>query len=64
MLLKSISNSVLFFIFSRMSAEEQQKYRMDSCLGGTSETVHKKAIQRYITRWVSLGYSVKCGIGH
>ncbi|XP_031549385.1 paired amphipathic helix protein Sin3a-like isoform X2 [Actinia tenebrosa] len=31
---------------SRMSPEEQQKFRMDSCLGGTSEVVHKKAIQR------------------
>ncbi|EDO41458.1 predicted protein, partial [Nematostella vectensis] len=30
----------------RMSSEEQQKFRLDSCLGGTSEIVHKKAIQR------------------
>uniref|UniRef100_A0A8C5AQQ8 SIN3 transcription regulator family member Aa n=1 Tax=Gadus morhua TaxID=8049 RepID=A0A8C5AQQ8_GADMO len=31
---------------SRMSAEEQAKYRLDNTLGGTSEVVHRKAIQR------------------
>lgn len=30
----------------RMSAEEQAKFRLDSCIGGTSEFIHKKAIQR------------------
>lgn len=29
-----------------MTSEEQQKFRLDSCLGGTSEVIHKKAIQR------------------
>ena len=40
---------LIFFchLIQRMSPEEQQKFRMDSCLGGTSEVVHKKAIQRY-----------------
>jgi paired amphipathic helix protein Sin3a len=28
-----------------MTSEEQQKFRLDSCLGGTSEVIHKKAIQ-------------------
>ncbi|XP_059916267.1 SIN3 transcription regulator family member Aa isoform X1 [Gadus macrocephalus] len=31
---------------SRMPAEEQAKYRLDNTLGGTSEVVHRKAIQR------------------
>uniref|UniRef100_A0A4W6CNU9 SIN3 transcription regulator family member Aa n=1 Tax=Lates calcarifer TaxID=8187 RepID=A0A4W6CNU9_LATCA len=31
---------------SRMSAEEQAKFRLDSTLGGSSEVVHRKAIQR------------------
>ena len=31
---------------SRMSAEEQAKYRLDNTLGGSSEVVHRKAIQR------------------
>ncbi|XP_071943532.1 paired amphipathic helix protein Sin3a-like isoform X2 [Antedon mediterranea] len=30
----------------RMSSEEQSKFRMDNALGGTSETIHRKAIQR------------------
>ncbi|XP_033099647.1 paired amphipathic helix protein Sin3a-like isoform X2 [Anneissia japonica] len=30
----------------RMSSEEQSKYRLDNALGGTSETIHRKAIQR------------------
>lgn len=29
-----------------MTTENQQKCRLDSCLGGTSEVIHKKAIQR------------------
>ena len=31
---------------AHMTSEEQQKFRLDSCLGGTSEVIHKKAIQR------------------
>ncbi|XP_072528503.1 SIN3 transcription regulator family member Aa isoform X1 [Salminus brasiliensis] len=31
---------------SRMSAEEQAKFRLDNTLGGTSEIIHRKAIQR------------------
>ncbi|KAJ3595966.1 hypothetical protein NHX12_002375, partial [Muraenolepis orangiensis] len=30
----------------RMSAEEQAKFRLDNTLGGSSEVVHRKAIQR------------------
>ncbi|XP_068710577.1 paired amphipathic helix protein Sin3a-like isoform X1 [Montipora foliosa] len=30
----------------RMPAEEQAKFRLDSCIGGTSEFIHRKAIQR------------------
>lgn len=29
-----------------MTSEEQHKFRLDSCLGGSSEVIHKKAIQR------------------
>lgn len=32
---------------SRMSPEEQAKFKLDNCLGGTSEVLHRKAIQRY-----------------
>lgn len=31
---------------SRMSAEEQVKFRLDNTLGGTSEVIHRKAIHR------------------
>uniref|UniRef100_A0AAV2L2D7 Paired amphipathic helix protein Sin3a n=1 Tax=Knipowitschia caucasica TaxID=637954 RepID=A0AAV2L2D7_KNICA len=31
---------------SRMSAEDQAKFRLDNSLGGSSEVVHRKAIQR------------------
>ena len=31
---------------NHMNTEEQQKFRLDSCLGGTSEVIHKKGIQR------------------
>ncbi|XP_076143932.1 paired amphipathic helix protein Sin3a-like [Alosa pseudoharengus] len=31
---------------SRMSAEEQAKFRLDNTMGGTSEVIHRKAIQR------------------
>lgn len=31
---------------SRMSAEEQAKFRLDNTIGGSSEVVHRKAIQR------------------
>uniref|UniRef100_H3BA52 SIN3 transcription regulator family member A n=1 Tax=Latimeria chalumnae TaxID=7897 RepID=H3BA52_LATCH len=31
---------------SRMSAEDQAKFRLDNTLGGTSEVIHRKAIQR------------------
>ena len=31
---------------SRMCSDEQQKYRLDNCMGGTSEVIHKKAIYR------------------
>ncbi|CAF98397.1 unnamed protein product, partial [Tetraodon nigroviridis] len=31
---------------SRMSAEEQAKLRLDNALGGSSEVIHRKAIQR------------------
>ncbi|XP_013418836.1 paired amphipathic helix protein Sin3a isoform X2 [Lingula anatina] len=31
---------------SRMSSEEAAKFRLDNCLGGNSETIHRKAIQR------------------
>lgn len=29
-----------------MSAEEQAKFRLDNMLGGSSEVIHRKAIQR------------------
>lgn len=29
-----------------MSAEEQLRFRLDNSLGGTSEVVHRKAVQR------------------
>lgn len=31
---------------SRLSAEEQAKFRLDNTLGGSSEVIHRKAIQR------------------
>uniref|UniRef100_W5KBB5 Paired amphipathic helix protein Sin3a n=1 Tax=Astyanax mexicanus TaxID=7994 RepID=W5KBB5_ASTMX len=31
---------------SRMSAEEQAKFRLDNTMGGSSEVIHRKAIQR------------------
>lgn len=31
---------------SRMTAEEQVKFRLDNTLGGGSEIIHRKAIQR------------------
>ncbi|XP_078285850.1 SIN3 transcription regulator family member Aa isoform X2 [Rhinoraja longicauda] len=31
---------------SRMSADDQAKFRLDNTLGGTSEVIHRKAIQR------------------
>jgi paired amphipathic helix protein Sin3a len=30
----------------RMSSEEAAKFKLDNCLGGTSEVLHRKAIQR------------------
>ena len=32
----------------RMTAEEATKYHLDDSLGGTSEVLHRKAIQRYV----------------
>ncbi|XP_078730640.1 paired amphipathic helix protein Sin3a isoform X2 [Lampetra fluviatilis] len=31
---------------SRMSEEDKARFHLDSCLGGTSEVVHRKAVQR------------------
>ena len=31
---------------ARMSSDEAAKFRLDNCLGGTSEIIHRKAIQR------------------
>lgn len=31
---------------SRLSAEEQAKFRLDNTLGGSSEVIHRKALQR------------------
>ena len=31
---------------SRMPPEEAARYRLDDCLGGTSATVHQRAIRR------------------
>lgn len=31
---------------SRMSAEEQLRFKMDNTMGGSSEVIHRKAIQR------------------
>jgi len=31
---------------TRMSPEDQDKYRLDNCLGGTSEVIHRRAIYR------------------
>lgn len=31
---------------SRMSAEEQAKFKLDNTMGGSSEVIHRKAIQR------------------
>ncbi len=44
----------------RMSPEEAAKFRLDNCLGGTSEILHRKAIQRYVSNftWYFLALSV------
>ena len=39
---------LLFLVVYRMPAEEQAKFRLDSCIGGTSEFIHRKAIQRWL----------------
>lgn len=31
---------------SRMSAEEQLRFKLDNTMGGSSEVIHRKAIQR------------------
>lgn len=31
---------------SRMSAEEQLRFKLDNALGGSSEVIHRKALQR------------------
>lgn len=31
---------------SRMSAEDQSKFRLDNTMGGSSEVIHRKAVQR------------------
>ena len=31
---------------SRMPPEEAARYRLDDCLGGTSQTIHQRAIRR------------------
>jgi len=31
---------------SRMSAEEQLRFKLDNSMGGSSEVIHRKAIQR------------------
>ena len=33
---------------ARMNSEEAAKFRLDNTLGGSSEVLHRKAIQRYI----------------
>ena len=33
---------------SRMNSDEQQKFRLDNSLGGTSDIIHKKAIYRWV----------------
>ena len=34
---------------ARMNSEEAAKFRLDNTLGGSSEVLHRKAIQRYIS---------------
>ena len=31
---------------TRMAPEDAAKFKLDNCLGGTSEVLHRKAIQR------------------
>ena len=44
---------------SRMTSEEAAKFRLDNCLGGTSEVLHRKAIQRYIFNLLSIYLSLR-----
>ena len=34
---------------ARMTAEEAAKFRLDNSLGGSSDVLHRKAIQRWVT---------------
>ncbi len=40
----------------RMTPEEANKFRLDNSLGGTSEVLHRKAIQRYIALDSTAGF--------
>ena len=33
---------------TRMAPEDAAKFKLDNCLGGTSEVLHRKAIQRFV----------------
>ena len=33
---------------TRMAPEDAAKFKLDNCLGGTSEVLHRKAIQRCV----------------
>ena len=37
---------------SRMTSEEGAKFKLDNCLGGTSEVLHRKAIQRFVAFYI------------
>jgi histone deacetylase complex regulatory component SIN3 len=48
-----INNSALMSLevvqkkLQKMSSEEASKYKLDNCLGGTSEHINRKAVERY-----------------
>ena len=42
---------------ARMSSDEAAKFRLDNCLGGTSEIIHRKAIQRSVRGHTLHGHS-------
>ena len=45
---------------ARMNSEEAAKFRLDNTLGGSSEVLHRKAIQRYILTGFKKVHMVLC----
>lgn len=41
---------------SRMSLEEASRFRLDDCLGGTSPTIHQRALKRIYGEKVNIIY--------